>query len=60
MKNNFSPESPSSSPKPHRIMMGNASELIIMKAGEDNMMAKTSKRIRLKGGEKPNSHEPSL
>lgn len=41
-------------------MMGNASELIILKAGEDKMMAKTSKRIRLKGGEKPNSHEPSL
>jgi len=40
--------------------MGNASELIIMKAGEDNLMAKTSEGIRLKGGEKPNSHKLSL
>lgn len=41
-------------------MMGNASELIIMKAGEDEMVGEISKRIRLKGGEKPNSHKPSL
>lgn len=40
--------------------MGNASELISMKAGEDKMMAKTSERIRLKGNEKPNSHKLSL
>lgn len=40
--------------------MGNASELIITKSGEVEMMGKISKRIRLKGGEKPNSHKPSL
>lgn len=40
--------------------MGNASEVISMKAGEDKMMAKTSERIRLKGGEKPNNHKLSL
>lgn len=41
-------------------MMGNASELISKKAGEDKIMAKTSERIRLRGGEKPNSHKISL
>lgn len=41
-------------------MMGNASELISMKAGEYKMMVKTSERIRMKGGKKPNSHKLSV